>query len=445
MRRKIDDVLKRWAASDGHRPLLIRGARRVGKTYALKRLGDDAFPGRFAYCDFQTNRESLSAVFDGPIDVGRIVRELSVLLRTDITEGETLIAFDEIQLCEPALNSLRFFAQTGHRVVATGSQLGIAMRDRSLPFPSDVDQVLLPPLDFEEYLWARGEGRMADAIRDSFADRSRFVLHDQALGLYREYCVTGGMPLVVADYAEHGDFDRVRTLQAEIDQTYTADIALYAPAGMAAHAQAIWSSIPRQLARETTRKFKYSDVSPGARERGWREPLAWLEAASIVALHYQTNDTAAPLVARNDGAFFKVYFRDTGILFYRFNLAALAYLDERFRRNLSAAFRGAVAENYVMQALCANDVESFYWTPGTTSRNEVEFVVQSRYGQVVPIEVKSGDNVASASLRAYCGKSAAPVAVRVSAKNFGFDGGLFSVPLYAAFCLDQPAIDALCM
>lgn len=443
MKRKIDSILRDWARSEVARPLLIRGARRVGKTYAIKRLGSEVAPSSFAYCDFQVNLDALTDVFEEPIDVNRIVRDLSLLLRMDIVEGETIIAFDEIQLCESALNALRFFAQTNYRVIATGFQLGLAMRDRKLPFPSDVDQVTLQPLDFEEYLWALGEDRLAGAIRSSFDERARFILHEQALELYREYCVTGGMPRVVSDFAEHRDFDRVRADQSEIDHTYTADMALYAPPGMVAHAQAIWDSIPRQLARETSRKFKYSDIEPGARVRGWREPLAWLEAANIVTLHYQTNDASAPLVARNDGSFFKVYFADVGILFYRFNLAAEAYLDGRLRKNLSSAFRGAIAENYVRQALCANGVEAFYWTPGTSSQYEVEFVVQSRYGVIIPIAVKSGANVKSASLDAYREKSCAPAAVRVSAKNFGFEEGVFSVPHYAVFCLDQEAIDSL--
>ena len=159
MRRKIDAVLNRWADDPHARPLLVRGARRVGKTYALKRLGRERFASSFAYCDFQTNLEQLNAVFDGPTDIERIVSDLSLLLRQDIKADTTLIAFDEIQLCEKALNSLRFFAQSPYRVIATGSQLGITMRDRTLPFPSDVDQLYLRPLDFEEYLWAVGEER----------------------------------------------------------------------------------------------------------------------------------------------------------------------------------------------------------------------------------------------------------------------------------------------
>jgi len=282
VRRKIDIVLDRWASTPQARPLLVRGARRVGKTYALKRLGAERFPGDFVYCDFQSNLAQLESVFNGPTDVERIVADLSLLLRQDIVPGRTLIAFDEIQLCEKALNSLRFFAQSPYRVIATGSQLGITMRNRTLPFPSDVDQVYLRPLNFEEFLWAMGEDRMANGIRASFADRRGFVLHDQALEHYRRYAVVGGMPRVVDAYRTQRAFTDVRALQAEIEHTYTADIALYAPSDAVAHVQAVWASIPKQLTRETTRKFKYTDVGKGGRERMYRMPLAWLEAAEAL-------------------------------------------------------------------------------------------------------------------------------------------------------------------
>lgn len=441
MRRKIDSALAQWARGKADRPLLVRGARRVGKTYCVKELGQSAFgAGRFAYCDFQTNLDQLNAIFSGTTEVERIVSDLALFLRMDIVPEETLIAFDEIQLSEKALNSLRFFAGSGYRVIATGSQLGLTLRDRTLPFPSDVDHLYLRPLDFEEFLWALDQEKVADGIRSCFVDRRAFVLHDDALDLYRRYLVVGGMPKAVSCYAQNGDYDEIRTLQAEINQTYIADIALYAPPEESVRIQAVWASIPKQLARETTRKFKYADVSKGGRERQYRAPLAWLEAAELVTLNPQTNDTTAPLVARDGGSFFKAYLLDTGLMFFRYNLDAQTFLDDEARGLLSANFRGALAENYTMQALTANNLETFYWTPGTTAQQEVEFVVQNRRGRIIPIEVKSGDNVRSRSLVAFMDKSKAPCALRLSAKNFGMTDRVFSVPLYAAFCIDEQAL-----
>jgi len=441
MLRKIDRLLDEWADNDQARPLLIRGARRVGKTYAIKRLGEERFAKQdFAYLDFQTNLEQLSLVFSQTSDIERIVSDLAQILRREIVAKKTLIALDEVQLCESALNSLRFFAESDYRIIATGSQLGLTMRNRSLPFPSGIEVIDLHPMDFEEYLWAAGEQVVGNAIRESFYTKSRLIIHDEALKLYRQYTVIGGMPTVVSAFLNSQDHDQVRTLQAEIDHTYSADIALYAPSDSVVHTLAVWSSIPRQLARENTRKFKYADVASGGRERVYRTPLAWLEAASLVSLNYQTNETTAPLIARDGGSFFKVYLADTGIMFYRLNLDAEVFLDDSRRSGLSPRFRGALAENYVMQALTANNLETFYWTPGTTSQNEIEFVLQNRLGQIIPIEVKSGDNVRSASLSTYLQKTGAPYAIRLSTRNFGYENSIFSVPLYAAFCIDEKSL-----
>jgi len=441
VKRKIDDFLAAWAEREDARPLLIRGARRVGKTYTLKKFGEEKFKAEgFAYCDFQTNLEQLSQVFSGVTDVERIVSGLSLVLRKDIVPGKTLIALDEIQLCEKALNSLRFFAESNYRVIATGSQLGIALKDRTLPFPGGVDQIVLRPMDFEEFLWAFGEERVADAIREAFTEKKEFLLHEEALNRHYQYQSVGGMPLVVSSFAGNNDLEEVRTLQAEIERTYVADIALYAPPESVVHVQAVWASIPKQLVRETTRKFKYADVAKGGRERKYRTPLAWLEAAELVSLNYQTNDVHAPLVARDDGAFFKVYLADTGIMFYCLNISAESYLDKTRRQMLSPRFRGALAENAVMQALAANGLKPFYWSPGSSQQNELDFVLQNRNGELIPLEVKSGSNVGSASLNRYMEKSGAPVAIRASAKNFGFGNGIYSIPIYAVFCLDEQAI-----
>ena len=245
------------------------------------------------------------------------------------------------------------------------------------------------------------------------------------------------MPRVVRAYAEGGDFTEVRRLQAEINHTYTADIALYAPPEIVERTQKVWRSVPAQLARETSRKFKYADVEKGARSAQFEAPVGWLEAAELVALNHQTNETSAPLVERTDGSFFKVYLPDTGLLYCRYNLSADAFLDDALRSALSPRFRGALAENYAKQCLTANGIDTFYWTAGGATRSEVEFVFQDSLGNVVPVEVKSGGNVASASLRAFMEKSGCPLAVRASEKNFGFDGRLLSMPLYALFCLDR--------
>lgn len=441
MRRKIDESLDSWANSDSPTPLLLRGARRVGKTYSIRRLGETTFKGDCAYFDFQTDLERLQGIFRNTADIDAIVGDLSAYAKKPIRPGSTLIAFDEIQLCEQALNALRFFATDGrYRVIASGSQLGVTLRNRTLPFPSDVHQLELHPLDFEEWLWATGNEQLARSIREHFVSRRSFSLHDMAMSLHRRYMVTGGMPAVVNDYVANGDFTSVRAIQKDIDDTYTADIALYAPNETVVATQAVWRSIPKQLARETTRKFKYADVRKGGRERQYRMPLAWLESAGLVTLNEQTNDYDAPLEARDGGSFFKVYMADTGLLFSRYGLDARAWLSDDMRPQLSSRFRGAITENYVMQALKANGVHTYYWTPGGNGQYEIEFLTQTRMGRIVPIEAKSGTNVRANSLKYFMAKADAPYAIRISAKDYGYDNNVASVPLYAAFCIDDSAL-----
>lgn len=437
MKRKIDEMLEAWARDASAPPLLVRGARRVGKTYSIRQLGCRVFRDEnFAYFDFQTDLERLRGIFRNTGDVDGIVADLSAYVGKPIRQRVTLIAFDEIQLCEQALNSLRFFAADGrYKVIATGSQLGVTLRNRTLPFPSDVRQVTLHPFDFEEWLWAVGDEQLANAIRDHYCSREPFSLHDMAMDRYRRYVITGGLPASVDAYITAGDLSRVREIQADIDTTYTADIALYAPSETVVATQAVWQSVPKQLARETTRKFKYADVKKGGRERQYRLPLAWLESAGLVTLNEQTNDTAAPLEARDGGSFFKVYMADTGLLFNRYRLDAQAWLSDETRMQLSARFRGALTENYVMQALTANNIPTYYWASGEGAQYEVEFITQTGLGQLVPIEVKSGGNVRATSLKRFMSKADAPYAIRISSKNYGYENNLFSVPLYAAFCI----------
>ena len=447
LERKFYQNLIHWKENHEKECLLINGARQVGKTFLVEHFG----AAEYASCisiNFIKNPE-YKAIFEGPLDPSSVIKRLSLQVsNARIVPRSTLLFLDEIQACRKARTALKFLALDERiDVIASGSLLGIHYKrdedepDSEISIPVGYErEVIMHSLDFEEFLWALGQEKMADGIRSCFVDRRAFVLHDDALDLYRRYLVVGGMPKAVSCYAQNGDYEEIRTLQAEINQTYIADIALYAPPEEPVRIQAVWASIPKQLARETTRKFKYADVSKGGRERQYRAPLAWLEAAELVTLNPQTNDTTAPLVARDGGSFFKAYLLDTGLMFFRYNLDAQTFLDDEARGLLSANFRGALAENYAMQALTANNLETFYWTPGTTAQQEVEFVVQNRRGRIIPIEVKSGDNVRSRSLVAFMDKSKAPCALRLSAKNFGMTDRVFSVPLYAAFCIDEQAL-----
>lgn len=437
MKRKIEAVVSAWLEAKDGRPLLIKGPRRVGKTYIAKEyLAGVIGPGHVVYLDFQTDLQGLESLFAGRSDVGRIVGDLELYLGRSIDSASDVLVFDEVQLCDKALNSLRFFAQSDYRVIATGSLLGVTLSKyrqdgRRLPFPSDVRHVSMHPMDFEEFLWALGQESMAQGIRTCYEQARPYPRHEEALSFYRQYLVVGGMPRAVASYAASASSEEVREVQSEIDQTYVADM----PMSQAALCRAIWDSVPRQLAREGTRKFKYADVARGGRANRFEEPLDWLESAGIISLNRQTNSCELPLQARDGGAFFKAYMADTGLMYYKFGLAPSLLLMPESYSALSAAFRGALAENYVMQQLEANGVRTYYWTPGDAS-GEIEFLTSTSRGDLLPIEVKSGENVRSRSLKAFMAKTSCPLGLRVSAREFGQEGSLKSIPLYAAFCIE---------
>lgn len=446
MKRKLEDSLVTWAR-ESDQPLLLQGARRVGKTVLAERIGSTAFQNGFVKVDFQTDLARAAAVFDWPTDdVDGLVSRISEYKRQSIERENTLIILDEVQLCEQALNSLRFFAATGWRVLATGSLLGVATKRRTLPFPSGVKQMEVHPMDFEEYLWAFDEARMANDIRDHVRSGEPYVLHDRALELYDRYLVLGGMPKVLDVFRETKSFDQAADIQDEIDRTYTADMTNPESGISGISAQRIWNSLPKQLLRASTKKFKYSEVVRGGRRSRLMEPLEWLDAAGIVSLNDLTCDDAPPLSAYSDeeGSYFKAYVADTGIMFHKFGINAQVFLDKTMRKELNSDFRGALAENYVMQALQANDIKTFYWMPGHEVGNgELDFVFQNRSAKIVPVEVKSSRNVKAKTLASFVQVSKPAVAYRLSEKNFGIEPiqgtetQLLSLPLYAAFCIER--------
>lgn len=447
MLRKLERPINEWIQRGCAQPLLLQGARRVGKTVLAEHIGLTSFDGNFVKVDFQTNLAQASSIYDWPTnDTGGIVRRISDYAGRPIEPHKTLIILDEVQLCEQALNSLRFFAGTPWCVLATGSLLGVTTKKWKLPFPSDIHQLELHPLDFEEYLWSIGERPMAQAIRTHTQDGSPYVLHDRALDIYRRYLAVGGMPKAVDTYRQGGSFEDVARIQEEIDATYTADMTDPENGISGISAKRIWDSLPKQLLRSSTKKFKYADVIRGGRRERLLEPLEWLDAAGIVTIHDLTCDDRAPIAPFNDeeGSYFKVYVADTGLMFHKFGIDPRIFLDDSLRQVLSSDFRGALAENYVMQALNANEVNSYYWMQTNEVGNgEIDFIFQDRMARVIPIEVKSARNVRAKSLSRFMKEGRAPFAVRLSEQNFGIEpmkdsaAKMRSLPLYAAFCIEN--------
>lgn len=444
LERKIEQAIERWFSSGDSKPLLIQGARRTGKTFTVEHVGRRLAGDRFVKLDFQTDLAAIERIFSGASDdVDAIVARIAEYKRVDLTPGDSLIFFDEVQLHEKALNALRFFSDSWWRIIASGSLLGVTTKKRSLPFPSGVRQLTMTPLDFEEFLWAQGERRMADDIRTHVETLEPYMLHEQALGWYRRYLVVGGKPLPVRRWCETRSMEAVAEEQREIDATYTADMTDPQNGISGISAKRIWESLPRQLLRASTKKFKYADVVRGGRRARLLEPLEWLAAAGIVSIHERTSDTQAPLVPYNDeeGSFFKVYVADTGIMFQKFGIDPALVLDVDARGAISPEFRGALAENAVMQALRARGIASYYWMPeGSGAQGEVDFVYQTPQAEVIPVEVKSARNVTAKSLRRLMREGRSPYAIRLSEQEFGrtvdADGNeLRSIPLYATYCM----------
>ncbi len=445
MKRKLENPIAEWAASSKAQPLLIKGARRVGKTVLAEHMGNELYPDGFVKLDFQTDLQRATSIFDWPTDdVEGLINRIGEYKRKKINPNTTLLILDEIQLCEQALNSLRFFVDTSWRIIATGSLLGVTTSRRSLPFPSDIKQLDLNPLDFEEYLWACDEKAMADDIRIHAENGESYILHERALDLYHRYLVLGGMPRVIDAWRSTDTFSAVAEVQSEINATYTADMTDPDNGISGISAKRIWDSLPKQLLRSSTKKFKYAEVVRGGRRERLLEPLEWLAAAGIVTINDLTCDIRAPLAPFNDeeGSYFKVYVADTGIMFHKFGIDASVFLDETMRKGLASDFRGALAENYVMQALKANGLHTYYWMPNDKVGNgEIDFIFQDSNAQVIPVEVKSSRNVKAKSLQRFMKEGYSPYAFRLSEKNFGIeaiegiDAKMRCLPLYAAFCI----------
>lgn len=449
VRRKIESLIEAWATAPANRPLLIRGARRVGKTFVVEEVGKRIAPDGFVKLDFQTDLKLIAPLFDGPTDdVDAIMKRVAEYKRLRLNKADALVFFDEVQLCERALNSLRFFSGSGWRVIATGSQLGVATRKRDLPFPSGVQQETMHPLTFEEFLWAMGEEPMAEAIREHAETLEPYPAHEKALELFRLYQVIGGLPAAVAEYARTGDIDEARIQQREVDEIYTADMTDPDNGISALSARKVWRSISSQLLRSSTKKFKYSEVERGGRRAKLMEPLDWLEGAGMVSINDLTESVEPPLVPYDDeeGSFFKVYLADTGLMFYKLAVNPRLWLEADAVSTLpvSSDFRGALAENSTMQALVANGARTYYWTPPSSwgGSGELDFILQDDHMRVIPVEVKSARNVRARTLSTFMKKAGSPFAIVLSDRNFGRAEGpqgeeIKQLPLYAAYCIGE--------
>lgn len=430
MERKVLKRLIEWKNESNRMPLILNGARQVGKTYTALSFGREYYKNT-VYFNFEDSIE-LCGIFERDLDPARIIKELSVKSGQTILSKDTLIIFDEIQACERALTSLKYFYENApeYHIIAAGSLLGVALNRENFSFPvGKVAMITLYPLDFEEFLWALDKKGLADLIRTAYEENESLTLHETAMDLYRLYLVIGGMPRVILEYIEKQDFNFVLAAQKTLNDAYIADMAKYALPNETTKIMAAFNSLAAQLAKEN-HKFQYKVIKSGARAYEYETSLEWLTASGMIIKCTKVKEGKLPLTAYVDVSSFKIYMRDTGLLCSKFGIPANSVIVDSPSFN---GFKGALAENYVCSALTTNGYTPFYWE--SQGKAEVDFIIQDKEGNIIPVEVKSSDNVKAKSLTQYINRYKPPYSIRISAKNFGFENGIKSVPLYAVFCL----------
>ena len=433
MERNITAELLEWKNMEKNRmPLVLYGARQVGKTYALQNFGRDYYKN-FIYINFE-RMPVIAEFFDGDLKPDRLIRFLEEYFSEKIIPGQTLLIFDEIQACERALTSLKYFAEEApeYHVAAAGSLLGVAIHREKYSFP--VGKVIMKtmyPLQFDEFLRAMGNGHLVTVIREHFISMEQMPeqTHRELLLWLRRYMLVGGMPAAVKKYIEDQSVINVPELQMMILNAYTADMAKYAEAGESTKIQNAFRSLPAQLAKDN-KKFQYKLIRKGATAGLFGDSIAWLVMAGVVLEADRVTRGEMPVRVFRDVSAFKLYMADTGLL------SAFAGImpENMIRDDLSDVYKGALTENYVAQTLKGNGYDLYYWT-SDSPQAEVDFVIQ-KHGKVIPVEVKYGENVHARSIKHYIRMYHPETAIRLTARNFGEDeDGMKSIPLYAAFCL----------
>ena len=431
MYRKILDFLESWQVSPQRKPLILQGARQVGKTYSILAFGRTHYEN-VAYFNFETDPK-LNETFAENISPDYLVPILSHIAGVSIVREKTLIVFDEVQLCERALTSLKYFCEDApdYHIIVAGSLLGVAVNRARFSFPvGKVDMKTLYPMDMEEFLLALGENTLVEQIRHCFDTDTPLptALHDAAMQLYRQYLVVGGMPECVMQYAQTKDFILIRHLQDTILASYLNDMSKYNNLNKIKKTRIAYDSITVQLSKRNTR-FQYKLIKKGGRASEFENAIEWLCLSGIVSQVYRAEKIKKPLENYRDIDAFKIYVSDLGLLCAKKDLAAndILYMVDEIND-----FKGGMAENYANVQLTINGYTTYYWESERGA--EVDFVIQ-RGGQIVPIEVKSADNTRAKSLKVYMDTYQPAYAIKLSARNFGFEDGKKTVPLYAAFCI----------
>ena len=431
MYRKIEEDLKKWKA-DFKMPLMLVGARQTGKTYILDDFCKNNYQ-KYIYINLD-KEEDVKNVFEYTIDPEIIIEKIEIIKGIDIDIENTIIFFDEIQVSERAITSLKYFCESDkpYKIVCAGSLLGVKINRFKSSFP--VGKVIIKylyPMDFEEYLLALGEEKLIEEIKKHYESNEAIInpIHEKAIDLYKKYLVLGGMPMIIKNFIEN-DYNISKVnfdLQEQIITSYQADMNKYTENSEGIKNNQVYNSIPKELARENN-TFKYSIVDKDARRTRYESSLDWLLASNMIIKCDLTEKIASPLKAFINNDKFKLYLSDVGLLR---SLSNLDYKEILLDKN--EMYKGVLTENYIACELYPKSKELYYYT---FDKYEIDFLIKID-GDIIPVEVKSGKRTNSKSLNEYINKYNPNYSIRISLKNFGFENNIKSVPLYAVFCINK--------
>lgn len=428
--------LVKWKNKKNRKPLLLYGARQVGKTYLVKMFAEEEFED-IIYVNFETN-EIIGDLIKDNIEPANIIKNLEIVYNKKIDKDKTLIFFDEIQENPRALTSFKYFYEMNpeYHIIGAGSLLGVHINRENYSFPvGKVDILTIYPLSFPEFLINTNNDILLEEIKRCYKENSKMskVSHEKALELYKDYLVIGGMPEVVLEYISSNSLISTIDIQSKIIDSYRNDITKYTSFGDANKIIATFDSIPNQLAKEN-KKFQYKLIQKGGTNNIFGESISWLENAGIASKCIKTN-VGVPIKMFEELDSFKLYMNDVGLLT---NISKFPIYLIKNHEAVNELMIGMLTENYVADCLKYNNLNLNYWHNG---QSEVDFILQSSKGLIIPVEVKANIHTKSKSLNNYMVEYKPKYAIKISAKNFGFVNNIKSIPLYAVFCINADNLD----
>jgi len=425
MYRNAMELLHKWKQKKNKKPLIIRGARQVGKTWIMKNFGTTAYK-QMVYVNFDSNQQ-MKNLFEGNMSIARIITGLELYAGHKISPEDTLLIFDEIQEVPKALTSLKYFNEDApqYQVICAGSLLGVALH-QGTSFPvGKVEFLNLHPLSFKEFMIAMGKDQFVEVLEKGDFNLAN-TFKQEYIDLLKYYYYVGGMPEVVASFSDNQDFNEAREIQKRILAAYEQDFSKHAPNEVVPRIRMLWNSIPSQLTKEN-RKFIYGLIKDGARAKDYEMAMLWLSDCGLVHKVQRVTTPSLPLKAYEDLKAFKLFVLDVGLL------SCMVRLEQRVLlggNELFKEFKGALTEQYVLQQLKTLDtIETYYWTNDRGSA-EIDFVIDNGH-EVIPIEVKAETNLKAKSLKTYYEKFSPKTSIRTAMTEYKQEEWLLNLPLWS--------------